>query len=414
MPPKPDARRAPLKVMFIVSSLGYGGAETLLVNLIRGLDRTRIEPHLICTKGRGPLGHRLAEEISVASYGMSNKFDVRVLMWMVREFRMRRADAVVTVGAGDKMFWGRLAAKIAGVPVMASALHTNGFPDEVGLLNRCLTPLNDAFIAVAQAHAGYLATATGLPARKIRVIPNGVNVQRFRPLPEDAGLRRSLNLPGDAFVVGIVARLNVEKNHEMFLRVAARIRNSVSNAQFLIVGEGPREAILKSLCTELDLDDCVHFLGARDDIPELLSLMDLFLLTSHTEANPVSVLEALAAETPVIATRVGSVAETVLDGVNGYIVDRDDIDMMVHHAIGIQGSPSLAERLGQAGREHVVSDWSLESMVSGYESLLEELHTRLSTERHAESVADVTGTRSAEIHVARRPSGQPVRGTGIS
>jgi len=123
MPPKPDARRAPLKVMFIVSSLGYGGAETLLVNLIRGLDRTRIEPHLICTKGRGPLGHRLAEEISVASYGMSNKFDVRVLMWMVREFRMRRADAVVTVGAGDKMFWGRLAAKIAGVPVMASALQ---------------------------------------------------------------------------------------------------------------------------------------------------------------------------------------------------------------------------------------------------------------------------------------------------
>lgn len=388
----PDATPAPLKVMFIVSSLGYGGAETLLVNLIRGLDRDRIEPHLICTKVPGPLGDRLASEFSVAAYGMKHKMDVRVLPWIAREFRQRHADAIVTVGAGDKMFWGRLAAWLAGIPVITSALHTNGFPDEVGLLNRWLTPLNDAFIAVAQAHSNYLATTTGLPSRKIKVIPNGVDVQRFRPLPENLKLRQSLNLPSNAFVAGIVARLNIEKNHEMFLRVAARIRGHLPNAHFLIIGDGPREETLKTLCAELNLNDCVQFLGSRDDIPELLSLMDLFLLTSHTEANPVSILESLAAATPVIATRVGSVAETVLDGINGYIVDRDDIDSMVQHALRIQSSPSLAQRMGEAGREHIVNDWSLKSMVNGYESLLEELHIRKTRRlRPSEIAAGVAG-----------------------
>ena len=109
----PKAAPAPLKVMFIVSELGYGGAETLLVNLIRGLDRERIEPHLICTKLPGPLGDRLTGEVSVAAYGMKHKMDARVLPWMAYEFKQRQADAIVTVGAGDKMFWGRLAARIA-------------------------------------------------------------------------------------------------------------------------------------------------------------------------------------------------------------------------------------------------------------------------------------------------------------
>ena len=89
---------------------------------------------------------------------------------------------MVTVGAGDKMFWGRLAARRVGVPVIVSALHSTGWPDGVGRLNRLLTPITDAFIAVAASHGRFLIERTGFPADKVAVIPNGVDTQRFAPV----------------------------------------------------------------------------------------------------------------------------------------------------------------------------------------------------------------------------------------
>ena len=135
--------------MFVITSMPVGGAETLLVNLIRGLDATRYLAEVCCLKGRGPLGDALlSDEVPVHSHLLSNKFDIRVL-WRLRALiRERRIDAVITVGAGDKMFWRRLAAWLEGLPVILSALHSTGWPDTIGRLNRLLTPITDAFVGV--------------------------------------------------------------------------------------------------------------------------------------------------------------------------------------------------------------------------------------------------------------------------
>jgi glycosyltransferase involved in cell wall biosynthesis len=366
----------PLRVMFIITTLEVGGAETLLVNLVRRFDRRRVTPEICCLKAPGQLGVVMAKEVPLFDHLLSGKFDVRVFGRLKKLLRRRRIDAIVTVGAGDKMFWGRLAARMAGVPVIASALHSTGWPDVVGRLNHWLTPLTDAFIGVAPAHGQYLIEHERFPAERVHVIPNGVDTERFRPQPPNPELRRQLGLPDTAPVAGILAALRPEKNHEMFLEVAAQVRREMPAAHFLLIGDGPRRPILEQLTAQLGLTDAVHFLGTRPDVPELLSLTDVVLLTSHVEANPVSILEALAVGKPVVATRVGSIAQSVLDREMGYLVEPGDAAAMAAHVVELFRKLKLAAELGAAGRQHVVANWSLDRMVEGYEDLLCDLHRR--------------------------------------
>ena len=197
----PLADRGPLKVMFITTSMPMGGMETLLAELIRRLDRSRFEPELCCLKYLDVLGESLAEEIPVFTGLLKHKYDFAVLWRLKRLLRQRRIDAVVTVGAGDKMFWGRLAGRLAGVPVICSALHSTGWPDRVEFLNRLLAPLTDAFIGVAQTQGRHLAEKEGCPAAKVRVIPNGVDVEKFHPRWPVASLAAGI-LPGAWFAGG--------------------------------------------------------------------------------------------------------------------------------------------------------------------------------------------------------------------
>ena len=310
----PLADRGPLRVMFVVTSMPVGGAETLLVNLIRGLNREHFVPELCCLKERGPLGEMLSSEIPVHSGFIAAKYDVRVLGRLTRLFRERRVDAVVTVGAGDKMFWGRLAAARAGVPVVASALHSTGWPDGIGRLNRMLTGITDAFIGVAAPHGKHLVEVEGFPAAKVHVIPNGVDTNRFRPQPRNESMRAELQLAPTDGAVAIVAALRPEKNHAMLLQAIARVRRSVPTVKLLVVGEGPERDDIERLSAELGIADAVRMLGNRGDVSDVLAAADVFALSSHMEANPVSILEALACEVPVVAPRVGSIPETVRDG----------------------------------------------------------------------------------------------------
>ncbi len=338
--------------MFVITSMPVGGMETLLVELIRRLDRSRFSPELCCLKHLGPLGEVLAAEIPAFTGLLRHKYDVRVLGRLRRLLGEHRIDAVVTVGTGgDKMFWGRLAAWLAHVPVICSALHSTGLPDHVERLNRLLAPITDAFVAVAGPHGRYLAEHEGCPAARIEVIPNGVDVERFCPRAADAALRDALGLPRAAPVAGIVAALRPEKQHELFLQAAALVHRQSPECRYLIVGDGPLRASLEALAGDLGLAGVVHFLGNRGDVPQLLALMDVFVLTSKMEANPVSILEAMASGKPVVATRVGSVPETVLEGRTGYLVAPGSADEVAAKVLELLGDQVRAAALGQAGRK---------------------------------------------------------------
>jgi glycosyltransferase involved in cell wall biosynthesis len=365
----------PINTCFVITSMHVGGAETLLTNLIDQLDRTRVNPHLVCLKELGELGERLSKSIPTYHSLTSSKFDVRIFSRLVNIFRENAIQAVITVGAGDKMFWGRLAARWADVEIVASALHSTGWPDEIGLLNRLLTPTTDAFIAVADSHRTYLRDVERLPNEKVFVIPNGIDTHRFRPSAANRlAVRRELGIDQEAPVVGIVAALRPEKDHVLFLRTAKRLLASKPNCKFLVIGDGQEQSNIEQTIEELKLSENVLMLGSRSDTQRYLAAVDVFALTSKNEAKPVSILEALACEVPVVAPNVGSVKESVVEGVTGYLVDSRDPQDFATSIEKLLSDENLRKQLGRQGRQHVCEVSSLTSMVLGYESLLWQLH----------------------------------------
>ena len=374
LPPPED--RGPLRVTFVTKSLSVGGAERLLVDLVRSIDRDRFSPQVVCLKDPGPLAELLAEELPLRHGLLRHGLDVLVLNKLSRLLAERRADAVVTVGAGDAMLWGRLAARRAGVPVVVSALHSTGRPDRVSRLNRLLNPLTDAFVAVAESHRQRLIDQEALPRRKVVAIRNGVDVSAFAPRTDGEEVRRELRIEPDVPVCGVVAALRPEKHLELFLRVAALVRIERPTAQFVVVGEGSQQEALQELAARWGLQDCVHFLGRRNDVARILSAIDVFLLTSHTEASPVTLLEAMACGRPCVATDVGGVSETVQHGVTGYVTAPGDAERMCRRTMALLRDVQRRRKMGAAGREWVVEHGSLQGMVDGYQELIDGLYRR--------------------------------------
>ena len=367
--------RSPLKVMFVITSMPVGGAETLLVNLVRRVDRSRFFPMICCLKEKGVLGEEVSDEIPVFENLIRHKFDIGVAWRLKQLLKQHHVDAVITVGAGDKMFWGRLAARMASVPVVLSALHSTGWPDGVGKLNRLLTPITDGFIACAENHAEFLKGFERFPDEKVFMIPNGIDMGRFQFDEEArANWRTQLDISKSAPVAGIVAALRPEKNHSLFLRVAASVAKLVPETRFVIAGDGPERAKLEGLAEHLGIASKVHFLGSVSDIPGVLSMLDLFTLTSHNEAKPVSILEAMACRLPVVATDVGSVSESVVEGETGFLVQPGEESLMCDRWLKLLTVDNLRSRLGTAGRQHVVDHSSLECMVEGYMELVESVY----------------------------------------
>jgi glycosyltransferase involved in cell wall biosynthesis len=268
------------------------------------------------------------------------------------------------------MFWGRLASKRVGVPVVLSALHSTGWPDGVGGLNRMLTPLTDGFIAVADSHGAHMLENEGFPASKVFVIPNGVDTTRFASVPDAASVREEIGIGAADPVVTIVAALRPEKNHELFLEMAAQILPQMPHAKFLIIGDGPRREPLEERAAELAISDSIRFLGTRSDVPRLLSTSDVFVLCSHNEANPVSILEAMSVGKPVVSTNVGSIKEVVADGVTGYLVKPGDVAALSGRVAELLDDPLRAVEMGSTARDVVVESWSVDAMVRRYERLI--------------------------------------------
>jgi glycosyltransferase involved in cell wall biosynthesis len=348
-----------------------GGAETLLVNLMRRLDPNQIRPEVVCLKEPGPLGEEIRQEFPLHSNMIGGKYDFVLITRLITLFRQRKIDAVVTVGAGDKMFWGRLAAKLAGVPVIASALHSTGWPDGVGKLNRVLTPITDAFIGVADSHGEFLRDFEKFPVEKVNVIRNGIDCDRFqRDAKAAQSVREELGIPGSAKLCGIVAALRPEKNHSMLVNAIAMLRERCPELHALIIGEGPERATIEPLCEQLGVADRVHLLGNRGDTPRLLSALDVFTLVSLNEASPVSILEALACQTPVLATDVGSISETVIEGETGMLVPSEAVDAFAEALASMLHNEEASRDMGIQGRRRVVETGSLDSMVAGYEQLI--------------------------------------------
>ena len=302
--------RGPLRVMFVHTEVVVGGAETLLLEIIRKMNRERFSVELCCLKQLAELGEVIAKEVPTHVGLLDNKFDYKVIGKLAGLLRERRIDAVVTVGTGgDRMFWGRLGAWRAGVPVILSALHSTGYPVYVERMNRMLWPITDGFIGCASKHSEFLVHGEGCPKSRTFTVWNGVDVDRFC-IRDQAAMRDRLNIAQDIPVAGIVAALRPEKQHTMLIEAWNIVVQSIPEALLVVVGDGVVRPDIEAKTKELGIESNVRLLGTRHDVPEVLSAMDLKVLSSKMEANPASPLEANACGLPVVAPNVGKVSAT--------------------------------------------------------------------------------------------------------
>lgn len=370
----PREQRGRLGVMFIHTELLLGGAETLLLELIRHMDRSRFAPRIALLQRLGPLGEAAAAEVPLTTGWLKHKFDAMVVRRLSRHLRETETDAVITVGTGgDRMFWGRLAAWHARVPVILSAIHSTGVPHGIELPNRWLTPITDGFIGCARQHSRYLVEQEGCPSHKVFTVPNGVDVSRFRPGDQEAA-RARMGWSPEWPIAGIVAALRPEKQHVLLIEAWSRVVEVLPRAKLMIVGDGPERTAIEQARTRYQVEDSVWMLGRRDDVPDLLPALDVMVLASKMEANPASTLEASACGIAVVAPDVGSLGETVVPEETGLLYPGSQPEALAAALVRVLSNRPWARRLGVAGRSLVAQRYSLEVMVGGYERLIEGLY----------------------------------------
>ncbi|MHC4400574.1 MAG: glycosyltransferase, partial [Planctomycetota bacterium] len=199
---------------------------------------------------------------------------------------------------------------------------------------------------------------------------NGVDIERFRP-QDRLQARLRLGLPADIPVAGIVAALRPEKQHGLLLEAMRLVVKQFPGAELVVVGDGVKRQPIEAKACELGISDHVRLLGTRHDVPDVLPALDVKVLSSKMEANPASTLEASSCGVPVVAPRVGSLPETVVDGVTGVLYPPDDACALADALIRLFADPRRARAMGRRGRELVCRRFSLESMVRGYELLID-------------------------------------------
>jgi glycosyltransferase involved in cell wall biosynthesis len=358
-----------------------GGTELNAVRTAERLDRRRFAVSVMCIRESGPLMARYEKAgIPVHTFPMSSLLGLEAIQQAVRLIRFLRSERADVVHSHDAYtsVYGTLCARLAGVPgVIASrrSWHSPHLQGRILRANRVAYRFADRVVANSPSVSRLVETEAGVPASRVVTIPNFLDPEAFEPMPADDRRRMldELGVPEDAFVVGIVARLSPVKDHATLLRAIASLRDQIPLLHLVLVGDGPERAAIEALAASLEISDIVHLAGERTQPPNLHGLFDVSVLCSTSEAFPNSVLEAMAASRPVVATAVGGTPDAVREGATGLLVRPRDPVQLADALLRLYRDPALRARLGAAGCAAARAGYSAEAVISQVEAL----YTRL-------------------------------------
>ncbi len=363
-----------IKILHVVDSLGVGGTERMLVEVIKGLDGERFEHAICCITRLGEIASCLPEWVKCYDMGKGARRDLLMPVKMAQLVRRLRPDIVHTRNwAGID---GALACLLERGPRLVHSEHGRNLPyihfepARRKVIRRFVYHLADAVFSVSGELRDYYCRETGFAPERMQVIQNGVDVARF-DAADGNGARRELGIEADDFVVGVVARLSATKDLLTLARAFARLYRAQRepHLKLLIVGDGEARAELEDFAIEQGLTCAIILVGVREDVPRLLRAMDVFALSSLSEGMPGAILEAMAASLPVVATKVGATPELVIEGKTGFLVAPRADEEMAKRLSLLLANRELARELGAAGRQLVQRNHSLEVMLQRYEEL---------------------------------------------
>jgi len=312
------------------------------------------------------------------------------LPWRIARLLKREQPDVVVTAISNANFYGRIASWLASSPATVTVIMD--FLDGImaGTEQRPwrerfhlwqekkLWRLCNRLVAVSGPLRQHMVSRWGIPEDRVVTIPGVVDTSL--PAPTDIRrekVYRNLGIDPERFLVGSICRLSPVKNLPMLLRAARRVEDAVpGEVCFAVAGEGPQREFLEKEAARMGLSDVVLFTGWCDDKDAFYAAADLHVLTSHSESQGISLLEAMAASRPVIATAVGGVVEVVENEVTGFLVDPEDDEAMARLIVELLRNGTMARNMGMAGRKRVEERFSLEQARSGLEKLLAGLPER--------------------------------------
>lgn len=365
--------RSPIRVLFVVPELPVGGAERIITKILPAMDPTRFQVSLICVGEQGELFDQLTSAgVEATALRANGKLNApKALFKLSAHMRSTKPDVMIVAGAGTAVI-GRLAGLLNEVKhrvvwVHSARIDRQSFIRE--LVDRSLIPFTSRFLGVTESQIPFMEEVCKYPTQKIRIVRSGIDTSIFAR-PHDEDLSRALGPGLKRPVVAMVARLQPVKDHVTFLAAAKVVLDSMPQATFLVIGDGPQREELEDLCRQMGIEGSVHFAGTRLDIDRLLPAIDVHVLSSHSEGLPLAVLEGMACGKPVICTDVGGTSELVEHGVTGYLVPPEDPAELAAHLITLLSKPDLAERMGAAGKRRVESEFSLTESISEFENFI--------------------------------------------
>ena len=372
----------PVKIVYLITELSIGGAQFALLRLLRGLDRRRFQPLVLCLfNGEGRVAQEIRlQDVPVEDLRMTSKWRLDALWRLYRALR-REQPALLHTWLFHANFSGRILGRLAGVPLIVSAERTMGMEGRARMwLNRLSTPLADRILCVSPQVASFAAQEIGLPADKLVVIPNGLDCSEFSAAPGRQAARQALGLAEDGLWIGSLGRLEPVKGFDLLLDAFALIlvpgflpEQIALHLRLAIVGDGPERPALQVQAQRLGITDRLVFLGETHQVPLFMAGLDLFALASRHEGMPNALLEAMAAGLPVVSTRAGGALDVVLPDQTGLLVPIEQPGALAQALARLLVDEAFRRRLGEAGRQRVQEHFSIQTTVQRTQWLYEEL-----------------------------------------
>ena len=378
-------------VCHLVERLSYGGAEMLVHRFARGMRTGGYEP-LVCCLQDGPLRPLIeADGIRVECLGLPRRsildgpafaaFGVTVLARLVRLFR-RRQVSLVHAHLPDSIIWAALAGTLSGTPVIGTyhglailpaGRHAFDPRNRLrALMYRIAERLSDRTIAVSGPVRDLLCREMGFTAQKTVLLVNGIDTAAFGGARDDTLVRAELGLEGRR-VITCIGRLVDNKGQQYLIEAMRDVVQSHPAAALLLVGDGPALEPLRALAQRLQIADTVRFAGSRTDVPEILALTEVFVLPSFYEGIPLALVEAMAANRPVIATSVPGNLDVIGDDGCGLLVPPKDAAALAGAIAGLLDDPPRARAMAARGRARARRDFDLRRALAAMEALYDDV-----------------------------------------
>lgn len=368
---------AKIKILYLITGLNIGGAEIVLRNLLNGLDKERFEPVVLSITPIGEIGEKIREDgFRVLELGVKNKWNFLPILKLVKIIRQEK-PTILHCHLFHAIFLGRIIGKFCRVPIIISTIHNEYFG---GVLREKLLRYTDRFCNlstnVSQKAAEIIIQKKIVPANKIEVVYNGINLKDFEIKRNEVCQRihKELDIKENQPLLVSVGRLTKQKGYVYLFNAIKKVKIKYPNLVLIILGEGKDRGKLEREIKERKLKENIFLLGNKNNVPEYLATADVFVLASLWEGFGLVVAEAMASGLPVIATKVGGIPEIIIDNKNGFLVEAQNSNALTEKIDYVLSLPmDERKKIGRRARQTIEQKFSLENMVHNYEILYQRL-----------------------------------------